>query len=117
MAGLIAWAEWETCRASRDGLGSRAGDGTAAIVLGCPLPILQHWWVRIAVRSADRHRSRFVFSGAAIRTPVSEARMMADYAIVRPGVPPENVVIEDRSRTTVENVVNAGELIGAAQRS
>jgi vancomycin permeability regulator SanA len=62
------------------------------------------------VRSTNRENARFVFSGAAVRTPVSEAQMMADYAVAL-GVPPGNVVIEDKSRTTVENVVNSAGLL------
>ena len=37
--------------------------------------------------------------------------MMADYAVVVLGVPAENVVLEDQSRTTVENVGNAAPLM------
>jgi len=51
------------------------------------------------------------FSGGAVRTPVSEAQMMADYAVRTLGVPVANVVIEDRSRTTVENIVNSVALV------
>jgi hypothetical protein len=75
------------------------------------LPVLQRWRVRIAVRSTDPQQARFVFSGAAVRTPISEAQMMADYAVHRLGVPAANVVIEDQSRTTVENIVNSVPLI------
>ncbi|HEX7827981.1 MAG TPA: YdcF family protein [Mycobacterium sp.] len=106
---LFGWAEWVTWRASRDFLPSNPPQATGAdtvLVLGCPWPVLQRWRVRIAVRSTDPQQSRFVFSGAAVRTPVSEAQMMADYAVHTLGVPAANVVVEDRSRTTVQNVVN-----------
>lgn len=74
------------------------------LVLGNPLPILHRWRVRIAVRSTDPDRARFVFSGGTVRSEIAEAQMMADYAIHELGVPARNVVIEDQSRTTVENI-------------
>ncbi|OBF21044.1 hypothetical protein A5725_13730 [Mycobacterium kubicae] len=48
-----------------------------------------------------------MFSGGAVRGPVPEAHMMANYAVHHLGVPVHNVVVEDQSRTTVENVVNS----------
>jgi DUF218 domain len=113
-AGLIGWAEWKTWSVSRDLLSisvPRDGARVSVLVLGCPLPVLQRWLVRIAVRSTDPERARFVFSGGAVRTPVSEAQMMADYAVQALGVPPGNVTIEDQSRTTAENIVNSAELL------
>ena len=110
---MFGWAEWTTWRASREFYPTQAAGagqivpGESVLVLGCPSPVLQRWRVRIAVRSTDPERARFVFSGGAVRTPVSEARMMADYAAHTLGVPTANIVIEDQSRTTVENVVNS----------
>lgn len=106
----FCWAEWRTWRASRDALPSGATDsrditsGECVLVLGNPLPMLHRWRVRIAVRSTDPDRARFVFSGGAVRTTIPEARMMADYAVNELGVPAGNVVVEDQSRTTVENI-------------
>lgn len=74
------------------------------LVLGCPLSALYRWRVRIAVRSTDPARARFVFSGAAVRSELSEAQMMANYAVVSLGVPAANIELEDRSTTTVENI-------------
>jgi hypothetical protein len=85
--------------------------GETVLVLGCPQQVLQRWRVRIALRSTDPDRAQFVFSGGAVRTQVSEARMMADYAIRELGVPAENVVVENQSRTTVENIVNSAPLM------
>lgn len=62
------------------------------------------------MRSTDFGSARFVFSGAAVRTLVSEAQMMANYAMAL-GMPADNVVIEDKSTTTVENVVNSAGLL------
>lgn len=110
---MFGWVEWRTWRASRDLLPADANDigrivpGESVLVLGCPLPVLQRWRVRIAVRSTYPDRARFVFSGGAVRTQVPEAKMMAEYAVQKLGVPAANVVVEDRSRTTVENVVNS----------
>jgi DUF218 domain len=89
----------------------RVVSGESVLVLGCPLPVLQRWRVRIAVRSTDPDRARFVFSGAAVRTQVPEAKMMAEYAVKKCGVPAANVLVEDQSRTTVENVVNSAPLM------
>ena len=115
---VLGWAEWSTWKASRDALPSRATNprqitsGECVLVLGHPLPILHRWRVRIAVRSTDPDRARFVFTGGAVRSTISEARMMADYAVHQLGVPANNVVIEDQSRTTVENIKNSAPLMG-----
>jgi uncharacterized SAM-binding protein YcdF (DUF218 family) len=107
---VFGWAEWRTWKASRDALPLEAANprhivsGECVLVLGNPLPILHRWRVRIAVRSTDPDRARFVFSGGAVRSKISEAQMMADYAVHELGVPAHNVVIEDKSRTTVENI-------------
>lgn len=114
---IIAWAEWVTWRASREWLPPNATDprpvvpGECVVVLGNPIRAVQRYRVRVAVRSTDPAHARFIFSGAAVRTPVSEAQMMADYAIGMLGVPAANVVIEDQSRTTVENIVNSTPLM------
>ncbi|QNJ95190.1 YdcF family protein [Mycolicibacterium fluoranthenivorans] len=110
LAAVFGGAEWATWKASRDltaGSPRPAVPGETILVLGCPIPPLWKWRVRIAVRSTDPCTAVFVFSGGAVRTPVSESRMMADYAIDRLGVPAGNVLIEDQSRTTVQNVVNS----------
>jgi uncharacterized SAM-binding protein YcdF (DUF218 family) len=114
---VFGWTEWRTWRASREALPPGATDpariepGESILVLGCPLPILHRWRVRIAVRSTDPNRARFVFSGGAVRSQVAEARMMADYAVHKLGVPVRNVVVEDQSRTTIENVANSAPLM------
>jgi uncharacterized SAM-binding protein YcdF (DUF218 family) len=114
---VFGWTEWKTWRASREALPAGATDpsriepGESVLVLGNPVPIVQRWRVRIAVRSTDPDRARFVFSGAAVRGQIPEAQMMADYAVQKLGVPLHNVVVEDQSRTTVENVVNSAPLM------
>lgn len=52
-----------------------------------------------------------MFSGGAARGQVRKARMMADYAAQKLGVPVRNVVVEDQSKTTVENVTNSAPLM------
>jgi uncharacterized SAM-binding protein YcdF (DUF218 family) len=115
-SAVFGWAEWKTWRASREALPAGATDpsriepGESVLVLGNPVPIVQRWRVRIAVRSTDPDRARFVFSGA-VRGQIPEAQMMADYAVQELAVPLHNVVVEDQSRTTVENVVNSAPLM------
>jgi hypothetical protein len=70
--------------------------------------------VRIAVRSTDPSHARFVFSGGAVRSALSEAQMMANYAVVSLGVPTANIRLDDQSRTTVENVTNSIPLVADA---
>lgn len=114
---LLGWTEWTTWRASRAFLPSTASDpsavvdGECVLVLGNPSPRVQRWRVRIAVRSTDPRRATFVLSGGAVRTAISEAEMMADYAVRAAGVPPANIIIENQSRTTIENIANSLELM------
>lgn len=49
-----------------------------------------------------------------MRSAVSEAQMMADYAVNELGVPARNVRIEDQSRTTVENIAYSTPLIAGS---
>lgn len=115
-ATLVLWSEWVTWRASFDAVPidrldpAARGDGDVVIVLGFRsseggrVNVIQRWRVRIAVRAVDRRRARFVFSGGATRGGVSEAALMARHAVEVHGVPEENVVLEEESRTTWENI-------------
>jgi uncharacterized SAM-binding protein YcdF (DUF218 family) len=110
LLGLAEWATWLASRAMLPAGGTDAGRIRAdetVVVLGCPLPILHRWRARIAVRSTDPNLARFVFSGGAVRSEVPEAQMMADYAVRVLGLSPDNIVIEDKSRTTEENILNS----------
>jgi uncharacterized SAM-binding protein YcdF (DUF218 family) len=112
----LAWGEWTTWRASRRGIPAGRMDasvvvpGEVVVVLGFASSAdgranaIQRWRVRIAVRSTDRRTATFVFTGAAVHGPRSEAWIMAQYAITSLGVPAGNVVLEERARTTWENV-------------
>lgn len=112
----LGWVEWRTWRTSRDLYPDArrvrsAGQPDIVMVLGCPWPIAHRWRVRIAIRSTDSARTRFLFSGGAVRTERSEAQLMADYAVNYLGVPIDRVTIEDRSRSTVENVQNCAPVL------
>ncbi|GAS96225.1 uncharacterized protein RMCC_3191 [Mycolicibacterium canariasense] len=105
--GAAEWATWKASREHTVRADDAAVPGETVLVLGCPITALWKWRVRIAVRSTDPSTAQFIFSGGAVRTPVPEAALMADYAVNRLGVPPANVTVEDRSRNTVQNIVNS----------
>jgi len=117
VSAVLGLAEWVTWEASRQVLPAGAGEagriepGESVLVLGCPLPPLQRWRVRIATRSTEPTRARFVFSGGAVKTRIPEAQMMADYAVHELRVPVHNVVVEDQSTSTFENIVNSAPLM------
>jgi uncharacterized SAM-binding protein YcdF (DUF218 family) len=117
VSAVLGLAEWVTWKASRQVLPAGAVDagriepGESVLVLGCPLPALQRWRVRIATRSTEPARARFVFSGGAVKTRIPEAQMMADYAVHELRVPVHNVVVEDQSTSTLENIVNTAPLM------
>lgn len=101
--GLVA-VEVAAWRASRAAIQSECRDprqvvpGEAVIMLGCPFPVLQRWRTRIGVRSTDPSTARLVFTGAATRGDVSEAKMMADYAVGSLGVPERSGAQRQRAR-------------------
>jgi uncharacterized SAM-binding protein YcdF (DUF218 family) len=113
---LVLWSEHVTWRASFDAVPlanmdpAARGDADVALVLGFRSSghgrtnAIQRWRVRIAVRSVDPRRARFVFSGGATRGGVSEAALMARYAVEDLGVPASSVALEEQSRTTWENI-------------
>jgi uncharacterized SAM-binding protein YcdF (DUF218 family) len=113
---LVLWSEYVTWKASFDAVPvgnldpAARGDADVALVLGFRSSedgrtnAIQRWRVRIAVRSVDRRRARFVFSGGATRGGVSEAALMARYAVEELGIPVSNVTLEEQSRTTWENI-------------
>ncbi|MFG1932272.1 YdcF family protein [Mycobacterium sp. NPDC048908] len=117
LLGVVEWATWMASRAVLPAGASDAGRvevGETILVLGCPLRPLHRWRVRIAVRSTDPSVARFVFSGGAVRTKTPEAQMMADYAVRVLHLPPGNVVVEDASTTTEENIANSAPFLADA---
>lgn len=116
--GALAVAELLTFQASRQGMGdgpdAPPGAGEAIIVLGCPTgedgrpSFMQRYRCRIAARSRDRTagRSKLVFTGRSRNAPgiESEAAVMARYAIEVLGVDAADVVLEEDSQYTWENI-------------
>jgi uncharacterized SAM-binding protein YcdF (DUF218 family) len=118
VAVAILWGEVVHWRASRR-LTSPGGAGTEAIVvLGYRNPsseqanVLNRWRVRAGLRSIDPRApsTRLVFSGGPY-----EAAVMARYATEQCGFTGE-VVVEDASRTTWENIENVIPFIDDADR-
>jgi uncharacterized SAM-binding protein YcdF (DUF218 family) len=119
---LAAWGEWANWRASRSELGSDANPGPeAVVVLGFRnrhpnrINALNRWRVRAALRSIDGSDATLVFCGGENpRGGAPEGPLMARYAENRGHS--ANVIVEDRSRTTWENIENAIPLIKDASR-
>jgi uncharacterized SAM-binding protein YcdF (DUF218 family) len=115
-AGIVAWAEYDSWRASHEEYPARPVPGPSGrdvvLVLGYPPrrdgspSFLQRWRTRIALRSSDPAAALFVFSGAAVHGEIPEAVVMAAYG-ERRGIPPENIVRETQARTTRENIAYA----------
>jgi hypothetical protein len=108
-----AGSEWVHWKASRRYLGPcrETGRREAVIVLGCPSrrngetrPV-QRWRCQIATRSADPGRdTQLIFTGAATGDGRSEAAVMSGYTRDALGVPGDRMVLEDRARSTWQNV-------------
>jgi hypothetical protein len=122
---VILWAEIVHSRASGSLVSADHGGSEAIVVLGYRntdprrANWLNRWRVRAALRSIDPQAtgSCMVFCGTTRthRGSVSEAAMMAVYAVERRGYSGK-FVLEEESRTTWENVVNAIPLVEGADR-
>ncbi|MFF5262418.1 YdcF family protein [Actinomadura viridis] len=119
----LAWGEWLNWRWSRTLVGNSRGTAEAVVVLGYRNPqptanVINRWRVRAGIRSiaADGpHGTRVIFSGGATSGGAAEARLMADYArsvLAFDGT----VLLEDRSRTTWENITNVIPLLDDIDR-
>ncbi len=114
----VVWAEAVHWRASRHLTNPDRGGAEAVVVLGYRNPdharanAMNRWRVRAGLRSVDpaAPSSRVVFCGGP-----HEAAVMARYAVEDRGFTGE-VVLEEKSRTTWENVGNAVPLIEDAER-
>jgi hypothetical protein len=116
VGATLAVAEAVTWRASHSFVPRARRDATvhepgeAVLVLGFAsrghgrVGAVQHWRIRIAVRSVDPADALFVFTGAATRGGLSEAAVMADHAECRFGVPRAHIVLEEQATTTWENI-------------
>jgi hypothetical protein len=116
---VLVWGEIEHWWASRAGLGGRGATGPESevlIVLGFAnrredrANALNRWRVRAALRSLDESvpDSRLIFCGTTRPGgSVSEAELMARYALEECGASNEQIRLEEQSRTTWENIQNA----------
>jgi uncharacterized SAM-binding protein YcdF (DUF218 family) len=100
-----------TAASLRAGRGAQGEASEAVIVLGFPprrdgrTNAVQRWRCRIAVRSLDPGRSSvLIMTGAATRGHRSEAEVMAGYARDMLGVPAQQIILEERARSTYDNI-------------
>ncbi|MEV5508180.1 YdcF family protein [Streptomyces orinoci] len=122
-AAALVWGEWLNWRWSQALVGNREGPSEAVVVLGFRNPqpaanFINRWRVRAGIRSitGDHARdTRLIFSGGATGKGVAEAELLADYArsVLRWD---GEVLLEDRSRTTWENVINVIPLLEDVDR-
>jgi uncharacterized SAM-binding protein YcdF (DUF218 family) len=74
---------------------------------GSPSPALERRVVRGVRAFREGLAGHLLLSGGAVRHPTPEAEAMARLALAL-GVPPESLVLEDRSRNTFENALHCG---------
>jgi uncharacterized SAM-binding protein YcdF (DUF218 family) len=125
VAGAVAlgWGEWVNWRWSRTLVGHRGGASEAVVVLGYRNPqatanFINRWRIRAGLRSiatGNGRDTRVIFSGGANHTDTAEARLMADYAKSVLGFH-GTVFLEDRSRTTWDNITNVIPLLEDVDR-
>ncbi|WP_407285238.1 YdcF family protein [Streptomyces sp. BP-8] len=122
-AAALVWGEWLNRRWSRTLVGNGEGGSEAVVVLGYrnphpPINIVNRWRVRAGLRSVDSDGAagtQVIFSGGSTGSGPAEAQLMADYAksvLKFDG----RVLIEDRSRTTWENIAQVIPLLEGADR-
>ncbi|MFE2942880.1 YdcF family protein [Streptomyces sp. NPDC059255] len=122
-AAALAWGEWLNWRWSRALVGNSGGAAEAVVVLGYRNPqatanYINRWRVRAGIRSitaGSARGTRVIFSGGATSSSAAEAQLMADYAksvLKFAGT----VLLEDRSRTTWENITNVIPLLEDVDR-
>lgn len=116
-AGAVGLAEWFDRRVRRAAPPPASwGGDVAVVVLGFPghSPIhraVQRWRVGMGVDALGRFPgATLVLTGGPTHGPVSEAAEMAAIATGL-GASPDRIVIEDRSRSTWENVTYARALV------
>lgn len=94
----------------------QAGDADALIVLGYRCdddelhPLLQDRLDAVLDLLGKYKYQRIIVSGGAVASSRTEAEIMKQYLMER-GVPEEKIILEDRSRNTVHNVVNSSILM------
>ncbi len=111
---VVGFSEFAAWRMSRGLAPARAGGRCVVVVLGYPsgrngrLHPVQRWRTEIGIRTLATvgEGSLVVFSGAATRGATeSEAAVMARYAVSGLGVPQDRVRLEQRAKSTWENIV------------
>lgn len=123
LAAFVVWGEWATRRESLHLAEPVTGPPASevVVVLGCfnrgeRANAVNRWRVRTAIRSLDPDAGRrtLVCCGGAVGGATSEAALMAAYAVEQ-GVTDE-IVLEQSSRSTWENVANAIPLVEGFER-
>lgn len=118
----LGWGEWVNWRWSRMLVHDRRVGTLAVVVPGfrnrrAPVNAINRWRTRIMLRSvsASDGAVMIVFSGGSVGSGRSEAELMPQYARSAPGFAGQ-VVIEDQSHTTWENVTNVLPLVERVDR-
>jgi uncharacterized SAM-binding protein YcdF (DUF218 family) len=121
---VVGWGEFVHWRASRAGVQGRSAARSEAVVVlgyknvrGDRANALNRWRVRAALRSIDPALadSTLVCSGGSGAAPVSEAALLARYAVAERGFAGK-VLLEEQSRSTWQNVENVIPLIEHAEQ-
>lgn len=119
VVAILLGSEWLNWRWSRMLVSADVGGAEAVVVPGFWNPgtkanFVNRWRVRAGLRSVDTAvDTQVIFSGGSTGRGASEARLMADYAKPRFD---GRVLLEDRSRTTWENVANVVPLLEDVER-
>ncbi len=123
ICGVAAWGEFVHWRASRAHVRERLPARSEAVVVlgyrnarGDRANALNRWRVRAALRSIDPALgSILVCSGGSGTDSSSEAALLARYAVVERGFA-GTVLLEERSRSTWQNIENVIPLIEHADQ-
>lgn len=113
--GVWGWAEWQNQRWSREVVTSHTSGRVAVVVLGFRnrgrrLNRVNRWRVAIGLRTLAAYPGGLlVLSGGATSGGVSEARLLAEH--VRAAGYAGEMVLEEQSRTTWENVAHVLPLV------
>lgn len=109
---LIVWIRWQ-------GRQEKLVPADAIVVLGAaqwngrPSPVLQARLDRAITLYQEGLAPRLVLTGGSAPADApSEAAVGRDYALAQ-GIPPEAILVEDQSHTTVENLRGTRELLAA----
>lgn len=128
--GILGWSELVHRRASRRALGEQVAAGGSQVVLilghrnrGDRANAVNRWRARVGLRTLDSSatRRRMVVCGGAVAGSRSEAAVIADH-LRRLGAsglrrhPAYELLLEDESRTTWQNILNAAPMLAGFDR-